>query len=95
MTARLIARIKEIDAQIAQIDALLKNGTCVAAGLDISVHVGPARDRAPALRMQTCFEVEPLLELMRQSLVRSRASNLSHMRHDLRNIDAYLTPAKK
>ena len=91
--SNIIDRIKEIDAQLAQIDAILNNGTCVAAGLDISVHVGPARDRAPALRMQASFDVEVLLQAMRASLVLSRKMNLSFARSDLRALEAYLAPA--
>lgn len=90
-----IARIKEIDGQIAQLDAILNNGTYAAAGLDISVHVGPARDRAPALRMQASFDVEALLQAMRASLVRSREMNIIFARRELRDLEAYMAPGGK
>lgn len=92
MTNNALARILEIDAQMAAIDKVIKRGGHVGAGLTITVRVGAERnERPPDLRLELSCQTEELLMQMRASLVQSRSLMLALARADLRDLEALVS----
>lgn len=98
MTSPRIARIAEIDDQLKKLERIASRGDYVAAGLELSITVGPASAKpTPDLQCQVTFELDDLLALLRKSLEGSRKLNLSFLRSEIKDLTTYLgdTPPAK
>lgn len=70
-----VTRIKQLDAQLAKLAQIVKQGEFVGAGLTLSLTVGPLKeDQAPDLELEIAHNLESLLDLVKHSLEASRIS---------------------
>jgi phosphoribosylformylglycinamidine (FGAM) synthase-like enzyme len=87
---RHIERIAQIERQLAGVDKIMKCGDLIAAGLSVSLTIGPtAEDRAPDVDLEITTEMLPILELMKKALNESRRVTVMFAREDMKKLQEF------
>jgi hypothetical protein len=87
---QVINRIKALEQQISTIEKILKRGEYNAAGISMTVHVGPLNeDRSPELNLELSCTLDPVLEAIHKSLTESLAMNMTLGRRELADLQAF------
>lgn len=95
MSVTKVKSIESIDQQINQLDKLRNCGDLIAAGLTISVRMGPSADdddskTSKTTVIETSHHTQELLELMIKSLKESRKFWVTMARQDAKKLNEFL-----
>lgn len=87
---QLIQRIKALDRQRQALDTLIQNGAH-ETGFRIDLNVGVLQPgKAPHLSTHLSVNVEAVTAALQKALVASRAFNVSALRREAKDIEAFL-----
>lgn len=86
-----IARIKELDLQLANLQRIIKDGSFMGAGIEIRLSVGVPEDGAiPDVKINLCTNLQEILEGVRYGIVEARAERIRFVQNDLKELTEFM-----
>jgi hypothetical protein len=93
MSNQTITRIRLLRERIAQIDKMVKQGECFAAGVTVTVEIGANSEREPLVLDFGCYtDLKGILAAMRQGTVDSLEANMKNAKGELDELVEFFGP---